>query len=191
MCSVAVAKPRRSSLFSFQLDFGAELESTQEIIKAKEEALKAPPVRSIAVREHQLSVAEHVVNDEEQWKKFREQMRSDGAKTGMQLKHSLDGLLQTRAHDLETTGAVAARVNNNRSASLTDFATSLIRGEDRHNRRSSTHTSFPPLSEEFKKRPIGNTSTSPGNSHDSAASTDVSSIYTQTKRIADYLVEGD
>jgi hypothetical protein len=71
-------------------------------------------------------------------------MRSGGAKTGMQLKHSLDGLLQTRAHDLETTGAVAARVDNNRRASLTDFATSLIRGDDRHNRRSSTYASFPP-----------------------------------------------
>ena len=188
--NVADAKSRRSSLFSFQLDFGAELESTQETIKAKEEALKAPPVRSIAVREHQLSVAEHVVNDEEQWKKFREQMRSGGAKTGMQLKHSLDGLLQTRAHDLETTGAVAARVDNNRRASLTDFATSLIRGDDRHNRRSSTYASFPPLNEEFKKRP-GNTAQIPGNSHDSTASTDVSSIYTQTKRIADYLIEGD
>jgi len=144
----AASNPRRGSLFNFSLGFGAELESTQQDIKAKEDAMKAPPISSMAVREHQQSVAEHVVNDEEQWKKFREQMRSGGTKTGMQLKHNLDSLLQTRAQELKTTGAdTNFRQRLVRRASIKDFASSLIRGEDRQNRRGSVAV-FASISEE-------------------------------------------
>jgi hypothetical protein len=105
---------------------------------AKEQKMKAAPVG--VVREHKISVAEQVVNDEEQWQKFRAQMREGGAKTGMQLKHNLDGYLKTRAQELEASG-VAVPVSRNRRASLTDFASTLIRGdESRQNRRGSTFT---------------------------------------------------
>jgi hypothetical protein len=144
----AASNPKRGSLFNFSLGFGAELESTQQDIKAKEDAMKASPISSMAVREHQQSVAEHVVNDEEQWKKFREQMRSGGSKTGMQLKHNLDSLLQTRAQELKTTGAdTNFRQRLVRRASIKDFASSLIRGEDRQNRRGSVAV-FASISEE-------------------------------------------
>ena len=154
LLSVAASIPRSGSgsLFNFSLNFGAELESTQQDIKAKEDAMKAPPVRCVAVRQHQQSVAEHVVNDEDQWKKFREQMRSGGTKTGMQLKHNLDGLLQTRAQELETTG-VDTKVPQRtlRRASLSDFASTLIRGEDRQGHRSSSVGAFASISEEAQQ----------------------------------------
>jgi hypothetical protein len=61
-------------------------------------------------------------------------MREGGAKTGMQLKHNLDGYLETRAQELETSGAPVP-VPRTRRASLTDFASTLIRGEEpRQNR---------------------------------------------------------
>jgi len=90
--------------------------------------MKSAPID--AVHEHKMAVVEQVVNDEEQWKKFRDQMRKGGAKTGMQLKHNLDELLEDRAQELETSGAAVQPVRRNRRASLTDFASSLMRGED-------------------------------------------------------------
>lgn len=140
LSSEASTTRKRGSIFSaFKFDFNDELESTKQEIEAKEHAMKSTPVE--VVREHKMSVAEQVVNDDEQWKKFRDQMRQGGAKTGMQLKNDLDGLLQNRAQELETSGA-AVPVPRNRRASLTDFASSLIRGDDggrpSSNRRAST-----------------------------------------------------
>jgi hypothetical protein len=191
--ATATSKPKRGSFFALSLDFGAEIESTQDEIKAKEEALLAPPVRSETVRKQQLSVAEHVVNDDEQWKKFKEQLQSGGSKTGMQLRHNLDGLLQSRAQELEASGAVpASKVDDRRRASLTDFASSLIRGDGRPtNRRASAFTTTVPVIREgmiptnTRKKPPHRGSSS------ERVSSDGSSLYMATKRIADYLVDGD
>jgi hypothetical protein len=126
-------KTKRNSFFGLSLDFGDELESTQKVIKAKEEAMKGAPPELCASREQKRNVAEHVVNDKEQWRKFRDQMRLGGARTGMQLIHNLDGLLQSTAQELKTKGTASATksIHDNRRASLTDFASTLIRGDDR------------------------------------------------------------
>lgn len=191
--NAAVAKPKRGSFFALALDFGAEIESTQDEIKAKEEALHAPTVRAETVRKQQLTVAEHVVNDDEQWKKFKKQLQSGGSKTGMQLRHNLDGLLQSRAQELEASGAVpSSKVDDHRRASLSDFASSLIRGDGRPtNRRASAFTTTVPVIRESmiptnaKKKAPHRGSSSEGISSDS------NSLFMATKRIADYLVEGD
>lgn len=175
------------------MDFGAEIESTQDEIKAKEEALHAPTIRAETVRKQQLTVAEHVVNDDEQWKKFKKQLQSGGSKTGMQLRHNLDGLLQSRAQELEASGAVpSSKVDDHRRASLSDFASSLIRGDGRPtNRRASAFTTTVPVIRESmiptnaKKKAPHRGSSSEGISSDS------NSLFMATKRIADYLVEGD
>ena len=188
----AAPKSRRSSFFTLALDFGAEIESTQDEIKAKQEALHAPPTRSEAVRHQQLSVAEHVVNDDEQWKKFKSQLRSGGTRTGMQLRHNLDGMLQVRAQEIEASRAVpASNTASNRRSSLTDFASSLIRGEGR---RASTFTNTIPIVREgISATNTARVKRAPHrlSSSDSMSSTDSSSIYATTKRIAEYLVEGD
>lgn len=131
--SQKTVQSKRTSIFSaFAFNFNDEVESTKQDMEAKEQKMKAAPVEG--VREHKMSVAEQVVNDEEQWQKFRAQMREGGAKTGMQLKHNLDGYLETRAQELETSGAPVP-VPRTRRASLTDFASTLIRGEEpRQNR---------------------------------------------------------
>lgn len=108
-----------------------EAECTKQDIEAK--AMEAPQeiikAHNQVVHEQKKSAAQHVVNDDETWKKFQEQMRAGKGKTGMALKHNLDGLLHTTAQNMEQKQPQAPR--RNRRSSLTDFASSLIRGNDR------------------------------------------------------------
>lgn len=135
--SSAPPQSKRRSFFGFTVDLAAlalddEAECTKQDIEAK--AMEAPQeiikAHNQVVHEQKKSAAQHVVNDEETWKKFQEQMRAGKGKTGMALKHNLDGLLHTTAQNMEQQKQPQAPRRNRRS-SLTDFASSLIRGNDR------------------------------------------------------------
>jgi hypothetical protein len=108
------------------------VENTQQEIEAKTQATpaqaRAQAVRT-AVREQEKTLAQHVVNDDEQWKRFQQQMRSGGVRSGIALKNQMNDLLQSRAQDLQSAGVQNAQPMH-RGPSIADFASTLIRGED-------------------------------------------------------------
>jgi hypothetical protein len=82
--------------------------------------------------------AQHVVNDDLQWKKMQQEMKAKGAVTSLSLKQSLIELLQERIKEMDTEKhkPVHDTTNHqNRRRSLTDSASLIAR--DKPNRRNS------------------------------------------------------
>lgn len=141
--SISVTQPEeaekpqpKSSFFSFAFDgFAEEVEASKKVEESKLKAQVNKPTIISNPKTGQAhcktSVAHQVVNDDQQWKQLQAQMRKNGGRTSLLLKHNLNGMLQDRVADLEEKGqGHETAIHKPKRTSIADFASSLIRGDD-------------------------------------------------------------